>query len=146
MVKEGDSLPEFELLNHKGEKVSSENIEEAVIYFYPKADTQGCTKEACEFRDRISELEKVEVSVYGVSTDSVESQETFHENNNLNFDLLSDQGGIVCGNFNVLQDSGYAERTTFVVSEGKIVKSFRKVNPANHVDQLLDYLQTVDDI
>ncbi|PSG99490.1 MAG: peroxiredoxin [Nanohaloarchaea archaeon SW_7_43_1] len=141
MNGEGDSIPEFEVENQDGEKVVSEKIGEAVIFFYPKADTPGCTKEACSFRDNIERLEDKRLGVYGVSTDSVEAQKEFAEKYNLNFDLLADQDGDVAGKFGVLQESGYAERTTFILRDGEIEKVFRKVDPGEHLDEVIRYLR-----
>lgn len=112
-----------------------------MIYFYPKADTPGCTTEACNFRDSISSLEGLELDVYGVSTDSVSDQKSFHEKNDLSFDLLADDEGLVSEKFGVLQDSGYAQRSTFVIMGGEVVKVFRKVDPDEHIDELIDYLE-----
>ncbi|PSH01541.1 MAG: peroxiredoxin [Nanohaloarchaea archaeon SW_10_44_10] len=141
MIREGDSVPKFEVKNQDGEKVVSEKIEDAVIYFYPKADTPGCTKEACSFRDNINRLEDKKLEVYGASTDSVEAQKKFAEKYNLNFDLLADQDGNVAGKFGVLQESGYAERTTFILRNGDIEKVFRKVDPEEHSDEVIRYLR-----
>jgi len=140
MVQEGDALPGFEIKNQRGETVSSEGIGDAVIYFYPKADTPGCTEEACNFRDSISRLQGLDLDVYGVSTDSVRDQKSFHEKNNLNFELLADEKAEVSEKFGVLQESGFAERTTFVIREGEVEKVFRQVDPGKHLDELLDYL------
>lgn len=143
MIEEGESIPDFEVKNNEGKKISSEDIKHAIIYFYPKADTPGCTKEACNFRDSISRLEGLELDVYGVSTDSVKDQKSFHDKNDLNFDLLADEKGLVSEKFGALQDSGYAGRITFVVGDGKIVKVFRKVDPEDHLDELMDYLENI---
>lgn len=139
MLEEGDRVPEFEALNQAGEKVSSEDISDAVIYFYPKADTPGCTREACNFRDSISQLEGLDLQVFGVSTDSVEDQKAFHSMNDLNFDLLADTEGEVAEKFGVLSGS-VAERTTFVVRNGRIEQVFRKVDPDSHVAELVEQL------
>jgi len=141
MIGEGDSVPEFEVENQDGEKVVSKKIEDAVIYFYPKADTPGCTKEACSFRDNIKRLEDKRLEIYGVSTDSVEAQKKFAEKYNLTFDLLADQDGDVAGKFGVLQESGYAERTTFILRDGEIEKVFRRVDPGEHLDEVIRYLR-----
>lgn len=141
MVSEGDSLPVFEVENQDGETVSSQEIEDAVIYFYPKADTPGCTKEACGFRDELEEFKSLDLDVYGVSVDTVEAQEKFHEKYDLNFDLLADPEAEVAEKFGVL-DGKYADRTTFVVEDGEIVKVFSKVDPEEHVSELLEWLKT----
>lgn len=140
MLEEGDSVPEFEALNQDGEKVSSEDISNAVIYFYPKADTPGCTREACNFRDSISQLEEIDLQVFGVSTDSVNDQKAFYSMNNLNFDLLADTEGELANKFGVLSGS-IAERTTFVIRNKRIEQIFGKVDPDSHVEELLEQLR-----
>ncbi|MFT4893169.1 MAG: peroxiredoxin Q/BCP [Candidatus Nanohaloarchaea archaeon] len=141
MLEEGDSVPSFEVKNQDSEELSSDSIKDAVIYFYPKADTSGCTTEACNFRDKIGSLDQAGIEVYGVSTDSVEEQNDFHDKYDLKFDLLADENGEVAEKFGVLQESGYAERTTFIVRNGEIEKVFRKVDPEDHVSDVLDYLE-----
>lgn len=141
MIEKGDSVPDFELKNQKGQIVRSEAIRNAVIYFYPKADTPGCTKEACSFRDSIENLDREGWEVYGISTDTVEEQKKFAEKNNLNFELLADEEGEVAEKFGVMTDSGHAERTTFIIRNGKVNKVFRKVDPENHVSKVVDYLE-----
>lgn len=140
-LSEGTTLPEFQLENQRGEKVSSKDIEDAVIYFYPKANTPGCTEEACSFRDSIEELKELEMNVYGVSTDSVETQKRFSEEHSLDFDLLADKNGDVAEKFGVMGSTGFAERTTFVVRGGRVDKVFSKVEPSGHVQDVLDYLE-----
>lgn len=140
-VQEGDSLPEFTASNQEGETVSSENISNALIYFYPKASTSGCTKQACNFRDNIKDFENAGITVYGVSTDTVEEQKEFHDNNDLNFDLLADPDHEVAEKFGVFRKMlRVAERTTFHVKDGEIVKVFEKVDPEEHINEVLDYL------
>jgi peroxiredoxin Q/BCP len=141
MIEKGDSVPDFEAENQKNQIVRSEAIRDAVIYFYPKANTSGCTKEACNFRDNISSLDQAGMDVYGVSTDTVEEQRNFHEKYDLNFDLLADEDGEVAEKFGVLQESGYAERTTFIIRNGEIEKVFRKVDPEEHITEVLEYLE-----
>lgn len=140
-VSEGDDVPEFELQNQDGETVSSEGIEDALIYFYPKSGTPGCTKQACSFRDRIAEFNELGVEVYGVSTDSVDKQKEFHDEQELEFELLADPEGRVAEKFGVLSKSGFAERTSFLVRDGEIEKVFRKVDPEEHISDVLRYLK-----
>ena len=139
-MKEGDVLPSFKAKNQDDELFSSSDVVDAILYFYPKADTPGCTKEACNFRDNIKKFEKLGMEVYGISTDTVDAQKKFHEKNNLNFTLLADRDGQIADKFNVLNNSGYAERTTFLIVEGKVEKIFRKVDPEQHIEEVLDYL------
>lgn len=139
MIEEGERLPEFKVENQEGEEVRSSDIEDAVIYFYPKADTPGCTKEACSFRDSIQQLEDAGVTVYGISVDTVEDQKAFHEKYGLGFDLLADRDGSVAEKFGVL-DGKYADRTTFVVKDGRVEKVFGDVDPEEHVSRVIDFL------
>lgn len=139
MIGQKDEIPEFEAQNQDGETVRSEDIKHAIIYFYPKASTPGCTTEACDFSDNLKRFEQLDLAVYGVSTDTVEAQKEFHDNQNLEFDLLADPEGKLAEKFGVL-DGEYAERTTFIIRDGKVEKVFRKVDPNGHVDELVEYL------
>ena len=139
-LSEGGEIPNFELQNQEGETVSSEDIEDAVVYFYPKANTPGCTKEACSFRDSISQLEESGLQVYGISTDTVETQKRFHESEDLEFPLLADTEGEVAKKFGVLGSTGFAERTTFIIRNGTVEKIFEKVDPEQNVQDVLDFL------
>lgn len=140
MLEQGDSLPQFGVQNHKGQTVKSSEIQDAVIYFYPKAGTPGCTKEACSFRDNIKELEKAGITVYGVSTDSVKSQKKFHEKQSLNFELLADEDKDLTESFDVKSKLGVSKRITFVVQNGKVEKVFDEVNPSTHIEEVLEYI------
>lgn len=139
-MEEGSKLPDFKLKNQDGEEISSKNIQNAVIYFYPKADTPGCTKEACKFRDSMEKFQQSDVDVYGISTDSVDDIKAFSEKYDLEFDLLADKEGEVSEKFDVLKESGYAERTTFLVKDGIVEKVFGAVDPEAHIDEVLEYL------
>lgn len=140
MMEQNDELPEFEAQNQDGETIASEDLIDAIIYFYPKASTPGCTTEACDFSDNLKRFEQLDLAVYGVSTDTVEAQKAFHEDQGLGFDLLADPEGEIAEKFGVLDDE-YAERTTFVVRDGKIEIVFRKVDPNGHVEELVEYLR-----
>ena len=140
-LSEGRELPEFTIKNQYGEEVESSEIQNAVIYFYPKANTPGCTKEACNFRDSIEELNQAELEVYGVSTDSVETQRRFSREQELNFELLADEDGELAEKFGVMRPTGFPQRTTFIVREGEVREVFEKVDPENHVQDVLDYLE-----
>jgi|AntDeeMinimDraft_5_1070356.scaffolds.fasta_scaffold00107_3 peroxiredoxin Q/BCP len=142
MLEQGDALPEFEVQNHEDQKVKSSNIEDAIIYFYPKAGTPGCTKEACNFRDSIKQLEKAGMKVYGVSTDSVKAQKKFHDNQDLNFELLADEQKELTEGFGVKSRLGVSKRVTFVIRDGKIEKVFEDVNPSNHIEEVVEYVKT----
>lgn len=143
----GDKAPDFSLKSDKEEtvKLSSYKGKKVVIYFYPKDDTPGCTKEACSFRDGFSEIQKKGAIILGVSTDSVESHKKFKEKYHLNFQLLSDADKKVVNAYGVWKEKAMygkkymgIERTTFVIDEnGKIKKVFPKVKVEGHYDEVL---------
>ena len=89
MIKEGQKLPSFKLKNQKDEEVKFPTKEDTVIYFYPKADTPGCTKESCDFQSNLRKLNNLKVRVYGISKDTVQKQNKFAEKYKLKFDLLN---------------------------------------------------------
>ena len=99
----GDRIPEFSWLNQEGDRVDIANFigKPMVIFFYPKDDTPGCTREACAFRDDYSEFADIEASVFGISEDSVDAHQRFRKRHNLPFDLLSDADNKVRKQFGV---------------------------------------------
>lgn len=119
-----------------------------VLYFYPRDETPGCTKQACEMRDRWSRLQRPDTVFFGVSPDGIESHRGFIENHNLPFPLVSDAGHAIASAYGVwVEKSLYGkkfmgtERTTFVIRpDGRIKSVFRKVKPDEHVDILLEDL------
>ena len=147
MLKENDVAPKFALQADDGSTVRLSGLRghTVVLYFYPKDDTPGCTKEACEFRDRSKDLKKSDTVVLGVSPDSVESHKKFREKYGLDFRLLSDPDHKVAEAYGVWQlKSMYGRkywgiaRTTFVINEkGRIARVFEKVKPAGHADEVL---------
>ncbi len=142
-LKEGDPAPDF-----PGRKdfLGKKKI---VLYFYPKDDTPGCTKEACGFRDVSKEIEKAGAAVLGVSLDLLPAHEKFREKYSLPFPLLSDPDAKVSKAFGVYKEkTNYGrtywgiERTTFVISrDGKIEKIFPKVKVDGHVEEVLKELR-----
>ncbi|MCL4540182.1 MAG: thioredoxin-dependent thiol peroxidase [Bacteroidetes bacterium] len=144
---EGKKAPDFTLQDDEGEtvKLSALKGNKVVLYFYPKDDTPGCTKEACSFRDGFKEIQKKGAIILGVSPDSVESHKKFKEKFHLNFPLLSDAEKKVVNAYGVWkQKSLYGrkymgvERTTFVIDEtGKIKKVFPKVKVDGHYEEVL---------
>ena len=121
---------------------------QVVLYFYPKDDTPGCTREACAFRDSLSTLNESGVQVLGVSNDDVESHSKFRSKYSLNFPLLADIDGHVSREYGVYklfdfdgQKEWGIERSTFVIGkDGKVKKAFRKVKVDGHVDEVRRYL------
>ena len=149
MLKEGQKLPSFRLNNQEGVSVKFPTKEMTIIYFYPKADTPGCTKESCEFQSNLKKFNKLETSVFGISKDSVQRQSKFAVKYKLKFNLLSDESEKICEKFGVwVNKSMYGktykgiERSTFLVNRnGKILKIWRKVKVNNHVEEVLDTIK-----
>jgi peroxiredoxin Q/BCP len=142
MPQQGQQLPDVEFVTEGGEKLSAGDLEgeTTVLYFYPKDDTPGCTKEACAFRDRMPDYERAAIRVYGVSLDSPESHRRFREKYNLNFPLLTDEGGRAADALGVLRESGKsANRVTFLLdSNGRIARVYPEVSPETHADEILE--------
>lgn len=120
-----------------------------VLYFYPKDDTPGCIKEACSFRDSFHELQEKGVIVLGVSKDTVKSHKKFAEKYNLNFPLLSDTSTETIKAYGAWNDDpppfwSHIRRMTFLINpEGEIVKTYPKVIPLNHADEILKDLNSL---
>ena len=149
MLKEGQKLPSFRLNNQEGVSVKLPTKEMTIIYFYPKADTPGCTKESCEFQSNLKKFNKLETLVFGISKESIQRQGKFAEKYKLKFNLLSDENEKICEKFGVwVNKSMYGktykgiERSTFLVNRnGKILKIWRKVKVNNHVEEVLDTIK-----
>ena len=141
LPQQGESLPELELTTESGEHIGTGELtgQKTVLYFYPKDDTPGCTKEACAFRDRMDDYAKAGIQVYGVSLDSPESHREFREKYDLNFPLLSDEGGRASETLGVLGDRGTARRVTFLLDpEARISKVYPEVTPDTHAEEILE--------
>ena len=142
MLQQGQQLPDVEFVTEGGERLSAGDLEgeKTVLYFYPKDDTPGCTKEACAFRDRMADYERADIRVYGVSLDSPESHRRFREKYNLNFPLLTDEGGRAADTLGVLRESGKsANRVTFLLDPGgRIARVYPEVSPETHADEILE--------
>ena len=150
-LKVGDKAPDFSLPSATGQTITLKSLrgKQVVLYFYPKDDTPGCTKEACSFRDEITQIEKAHAVVLGISTDGLASHQKFSKKYGLPFALLSDEGLGVAKAYGVYkQKSMYGrtywgiERSTFVVDEtGKLTAIFRKVKVDGHVEQVMTALK-----
>lgn len=152
-IKVGDKCPKFTLPSSSGGSVdigSHLGKQRFVLFFYPKADTPGCTLEACGFRDAITTYRKLDVPVYGISPDPVESVKAFAEKLKLNFPLLADADHAVCEAFGVWVEKNRfgqkywgAARSTFIVGiDGRIAQLFENVDPeAKHDQQVLEWLR-----
>jgi peroxiredoxin Q/BCP len=139
--QQGQRLPDVEFITEAGEKLTTEGLSgrKTVLYFYPKDDTPGCTKEACAFRDRMDDYRNADIQVYGVSLDSPESHRQFRQKYGLNFPLLTDEGGRAAQTLGVLSDRGLANRVTFLLDpDGKVVRAYPEVSPETHADDILE--------
>ena len=140
---EGRAAPEFELPDQNGQLHSLEDYRDrwVVLYFYPKDETPGCTKEACAFRDNIFAFRKLNAQILGVSLDDVESHKAFSDNHGLPFPLLADPDGTTADAYGVktkMFGMTVAKRQTFIIDpHGNVVKHYEKVRPASHSKQVL---------
>ena len=141
----GDSAPELKLKDQDGNLVFLRDFFDkkwVVLYFYPKDDTPGCTKEACNFRDNLGQLSESGVQVIGVSVDNTQSHKRFAKKFKLNFPLLSDPTKKVTKAYGALAFYRLARRMTFIIDkQGKVRKIFPNVNPAGHVDEIIQALR-----
>jgi thioredoxin-dependent peroxiredoxin len=151
MIEPGDPAPDFELPDQDGDPVKLSDLrgQPVVVYFYPKADTPGCTVQACGVRDHRADYAKVGSVVLGISPDPVKKVKKFHEKYDLDFALLADEGHAVADAYDVwAEKSMYGktyfgnERTTFIIdSAGKVAEVLRKVKPAEHDELVLKALE-----
>jgi peroxiredoxin Q/BCP len=145
--KVGNKAPTFTLFDADGQKVKLSDFlgKKVILYFYPKDNTSGCTKEACDFRDNRKAFEKDGVVILGVSPDSVKSHQNFRAKYDLPFLLLSDPEKKVAQAYGVFKEKKMygktvmgIERSTFMIDEtGRLVKEMRKVKVPGHIDELL---------
>lgn len=150
-IEEGSKAPAFTLKADDGSKVKLSDLKghPVVLYFYPKDDTPGCTKEACAFRDRSKELEKLGAKVFGVSPDSVESHVKFKEKYKLNFSLLADTDHEVAEKFGAWREKNMygkksmgIQRSTYLIdATGKVAKLWKKVSVDGHDEQVIEALK-----
>ena len=148
MVKEGEAAPDFEARDAEGNTVKLSDLrgQKVVLYFYPKDDTPGCTKEACSFRDSFSEFERRGIKVLGVSLDDERSHQKFADKYKLPITLLADTDHAVADQYGVYGEKQFAgkkymgvERKTFLIDErGRILRVFDKVNVEQHAGEVLD--------
>ena len=120
----GAAVPAVNQKNHNGEMVDlavAGSTGFLLVYFYPKADTPGCTKQACSLRDAYAKLTQAGVRIYGVSTDSVKAQKAFKEKYKLPFDLLADEDGKEVAAFGVPTTMNFAKRQAFLFKDAKLV-------------------------
>ena len=151
MLQEGDIAPELSLESGAGDTIRLADLRgrRVVLFFYPKDDTSGCTKEACGFRDAKAELEALGVVVLGVSPDGVGSHGRFRDKYALNFPLLADTDHSVAEAYGAWgtkklygrEYEGVLRSTFLIGADGRIEKIYRKVKPAGHADEVLADLE-----
>jgi peroxiredoxin Q/BCP len=150
-INVNDKAPEFTLQDENGKEISLKGLrgKVVVLYFYPRADTPGCTIEACEFRDTYKQMQKTGAVLLGISPDTPQAQKKFQEKFKLRFSLLADADKKVADAFGVLQEKNtYGKkvmgivRTTFIIGpDGKIQHIFPKVRAEGHAGEVLAYLK-----
>lgn len=153
MIEQGDQAPDFEIPDQDGNlvKLSSLRGKPTVVYFYPKADTPGCTTQACGVRDHRADYAKAGATVLGISPDPVSKVKRFHDKFDLNFPLLADEDHAVCERYGVwVEKSMYgrkywgAQRATFVLdADGIVAHVIPKVSPKTHDEQVLKALASI---
>jgi thioredoxin-dependent peroxiredoxin len=151
MIDPGGRAPEFTLSDQEGNQVELTSLRGrwVVLYFYPKADTPGCTAQACGIRDHSGDYEAANAVVLGVSPDSVEELRAFADKYGLAFTLLSDPGGAVASKYGVWVEKSYEDRTwwgnerssVLVDPGGNVARTFPKVKPAEHDELVLGALR-----
>jgi len=145
----GSKAPDFTLPSQSGEMMSLKDFlgeKVVILYFYPKDDTPGCTKEACAFRDEHEEFGKLDAEVIGVSSDSVESHRRFAEKHDLSFTLLSDEGGKVRKLYSVPKTFGiFPGRVTYVIDEKGVIRHVfsSQIGAVRHVEGALKSLAAI---
>ena len=148
----GKSAPKFKLPSSDGRTISLDGFngrQTVVLYFYPRADTPGCTTEACGFRDALADYDKAEIAVFGISPDSVKDVTKFAEKFHLNFPLLADEDHAIAEKYGCWQEKSMygkkywgAARNTFVIGkDGKVLHVFEKVKPAGHDQEVLAWIR-----
>jgi len=144
----GDKAPDFTLLSDQGTEVTLSKLrgKPVILYFYPKDNTPGCTKEACDFRDQYAFFEKKGIEVFGISKDSVKTHARFKEKHDLPFSLLVDDKAEVCLSYGVMNKKSMfgktflgIQRSTFVIDEKGIIRAiWRKLKVPGHVEQIIN--------
>lgn len=153
--QEGKAAPAFSGITNTSEKVALKDFKgknNVVLYFYPKDDTPGCTKEACSFRDNKKSFDKADTVIIGVSRDSVSKHNKFIEKYDLPFLLISDEDEKICNKYDVIKEKNmYGKkvmgivRSTFIIGkDGKIKKIFPKVKVDGHTEEVLAVLNEIE--
>lgn len=147
LPKVGDKAPEFKMPDQSGKEVQLRDFhakKNVVLYFYPKDDTPGCTKEACNFRDQHPNFADLDTQILGVSVDGVESHQKFVEKYQLGFPLLSDAEKNVSRAYGVLNEKGYDSRVTFVIDKEGIIRAvFPEVRVDGHWEEVKKAIESL---
>jgi len=149
-VEIGSKAPAFTLPSQSGEIVNLTDLLDrrpVVLFFYPKDDTPGCTREACAFRDNYQAFSKLDAEVVGISSDSVESHRSFAREHRLPFTLLSDEGGKVRKLYGVSNTFGlFPGRVTYVIDEKGVIRHIfsSQLGAKSHVEEALKFLSSID--
>jgi peroxiredoxin Q/BCP len=151
LMKVNDKAPDFTLQDENGKEIALKDLrgKTVVLYFYPRADTPGCTIEACEFRDSYRKMQKTDAVLLGISPDTPKAQKKFQDKFSLPFTLLADADKKVAEAFGVMKEKNMygkkvwgVARTTFIIGpDGKIQHIFEKVKPEGHAEEVLAYLK-----
>ena len=141
MVEEGQPAPDFELASDNGKTVKLSDLrgKPVVLYFYPKDDTPGCTRQACGIRDAWNDFQRAGAEVFGISADTTASHEKFRAKYSLPFTLLADPEHKLAEPYGVGKEGKRSyERSTFVIdADGNVAKIMRRVNPDHHADEVI---------
>ena len=145
--------PSVILPNETGQIIDLKNFSPnpIVLFFYPRDNTSGCTKEAKDFTENLDLFDKAKVNIFGISKDSIESHEKFIKKQNLAISLLSDKNGTVCEDFGVWKEKSMygktymgIERSTFIIDgSGLVIKEWRKVKVPGHVNEVLQVIESL---
>lgn len=142
-LEKGTKAPDFESVDQNGEKIRLSDFDGKVrvVYFYPRDNTPGCTKEACNFRDNYEEYEKKGIKVFGISVDSQKAHKNFSDKYELNFSLVVDNSKEISENYGVLGTSS-AKRITYIIDkDGTVAHVYPKVNPQEHAAEVLQKIE-----
>ena len=153
VLKEGNKAPSFSLPSDNGKKIKLSDYKgkKLIIFFYPKDDTPGCTKESIEFTQYLSKFSKLNTNILGISRDSVEKHLKFKDKHSIKINLASDENKKICSKYDVWKEkSNYGkkyfgiERTTFLINEkSSILKIWNKVKVKDHVDEVFEYVKGI---
>lgn len=142
-LEKGTTAPDFESVDQNGEKIRLSDFDGSVrvVYFYPRDNTPGCTKEACNFRDNYDMYEKKGIKVFGISVDSQKAHKNFSDKYELNFPLVVDNSKEISEKYGVLGASS-AKRITYIIGkDGKIAHVYAKVSPKEHATEVMQKIE-----